>query len=110
MFYIYNNLFADEKCENKFDEICDGIINKHFVAGVFCIILSTNSNNLFDIININELRFNFYHNTDIFIIGFAKGKKGAHDLLVKIIEKAAGENKIHNIRDSFNKENFVGIQ
>ena len=106
MFYIYKDLFSDEKSKNKIDDICDAIKNNKFILGVYCIILSTNANNLFDIININELRFNFYHNTEIYIVGVSKGKKEAVNVVAEIAGKAAVEDNIHNIRSYFDKQSF----
>lgn len=49
---------------------------------VYCIIFASNSDNLFDIINANDLLFPFYSRKDIYILGLADSK-GQAKLLVK---------------------------
>ncbi|WMJ87909.1 hypothetical protein [Anaerocolumna sp. MB42-C2] len=49
---------------------------------VYCITFASNSYNLFDIINANELIFPYYAKKDTYIFGLA-GSKGQAKLLVK---------------------------
>ncbi|QHQ62517.1 hypothetical protein Ana3638_18435 [Anaerocolumna sedimenticola] len=49
---------------------------------VYCITFASNSYNLFDIINANELIFPYYSKRDVYILGLA-GSKGQAKYLVK---------------------------
>ena len=49
---------------------------------VYCITFASNSHNLFDIINANELIFPYYSKKDIYILGLA-GSRGQAKQLVK---------------------------
>lgn len=68
----------------------DGIKNKD----IYCILLSTNEKNLFDILDINELLKPYYKDIQVHIIGLARGKDEAvvlaKDLLKEVFIKTGG--------------------
>ena len=49
---------------------------------IYCITFAVDPNNLFDILNANELLFPYYAKQEIYILGLA-GSKGQAKLLVK---------------------------
>lgn len=82
----YDNLYVDKVIKNRQDimkRINEGKMTPH----VYCIIFPSNGNNLFDILNANELLFDYYKKKDIFILGLAIGRDSAIELVVDMLEE-----------------------
>lgn len=90
-------LYVGDKMKRKLDKTIKSIDNRKVTYGVFCITFSSNRDNLFDILNANELRFPYYHKTDVYIIGLTKGREEAlhmvQDLLIEVYQNT-GEFKV----------------
>lgn len=52
---------------------------------VYCITFASNNENLFDIMNVNELLFPFYKRKEIYIVGLATSKEEAILLVVDML-------------------------
>lgn len=64
---------------------------------LYSIVLPSNTNNLLDIINVNELMFPYYQRKDIYIIGLADSKEEAKNLTADILVdlyKGTGDFKV----------------
>lgn len=109
MYYIYDNIFTDEHCKNEAHSILTYLKDNRFLSGIYCIIYSTNDKDLFDIINLNELRVSYYRNREIYILGLAKGRNSAISLVAELINKELETDNIDNIRSFYPKEAFVAI-
>ena len=56
-----------------------------FMPGIYCIALSSNPENLLDIIEVNQFRFPYYKEQEIYVLGLAFGKMNAYDLVTQMI-------------------------
>lgn len=83
----YSNLYVDEIVAKKKKNIMKLLDKNKPTIGIYCLALSSNENNLFDIINVNELLFKHYKKNDIYIIGLAFGKDSMIEILINVIEE-----------------------
>lgn len=72
---------------------------------VYCISFAQNPQNLFDILNVNELLFSYYKRKEIKIIGLASSKAAAKELMVKIIEEMYQATESFQLEDYFTFSN-----
>ncbi|HHX11631.1 MAG TPA: hypothetical protein GX731_02330 [Clostridiales bacterium] len=90
-------LYVGDKLKSKLDKTIKSIDNRKVTYGVFCITFASNRDNLFDILNANELRFPYYQRSDIYIVGLTKGREEAlvmvQDLLIEVYQNT-GEFKV----------------
>ena len=68
---------------------------------VYCIILSENENNLFDILSGMELRFSYYKNKEIVVVGLAGSKKSAAKIVAQIVEEMYNQTGEFNVKQFF---------
>lgn len=54
---------------------------------VYCVTLSANPNDLFDIINMNEFHLQVYKNADYYALGLAYGYDSAIELVVQMVNE-----------------------
>jgi hypothetical protein len=68
---------------------------------LYCITFASNPNNLFDILNANELLFPYYARQEIFVLGLAESKDLAKllvkDMIVEVYNSTGG----FGVRDYF---------
>lgn len=90
----YEKIYMDEKVEKNPEKYIKCIENGKLSLGLYCITLASNDKNLFDIIETNELLFRHYKNNTIYIIGLAKGKDRAiqivQDLILEVYQHTGG--------------------
>ena len=102
----YRTLYVDERLEKNLDKIIAKIESEQLTFQVFCIALASNSQNMLDIIDANELLFKHYKRNEICILGLARTRKNAISLVVKIVEEIYKKTNDIKIRDYFKKEEF----
>lgn len=96
----YPQLYLDEQAAGKEAKLKSKIEKGKVSINLYCICIATNPDNLFDIINVNELLFHYYMQKQITIIGLAYSRENA----VKLVEKIALD--IYNQTDNFDTEAF----
>jgi hypothetical protein len=81
-------LYVGDKLKSRKEEVVASINQQKSTFGVYCIIFASNSANLFDIVDANELLFSHYQRLNVCIVGIAKGKTEAaglvQDMLMEI--------------------------
>lgn len=86
-----SRLYVGDKLKKRKDKTIASINNRRLTYDVYCIAFASQPNNLFDIMNVNELLFPYYQNTDIKIVGLAKGIEEAtelvQDMLMEVYHK-----------------------
>lgn len=86
-----SKIYLGEKLKKKKDVIIAALNNRRITSDVYCIVFASQPNNLFDIINANELLFPYYQKKDIMIVGLAKGNEEAthlvQDMLMEVYQK-----------------------
>ncbi|OYO51279.1 hypothetical protein C8E03_10137 [Lachnotalea glycerini] len=93
----YRNLYVGETARKRKHEIVWKVKHKAGMLGVYLISLSSNQENLLDIIDSSMLIQPYYEKEDIFIVGIACGYDEALELTTRIIEtlyKKTGDFKI----------------
>lgn len=98
-----NNLRVTEKIKNK-KKIMTSINKGRIVIDIYCIAFSINRENLFDIYNVNELKFPYYKNKKITVVGLAKGKEDAITLTQEILLEIYNNTGDFKVREYFNSE------
>lgn len=97
-----NKLYLSENIDTKkqakiMKSIEDG--NLHFE--VYCIMFASNPNNLFDIINANELLFPYYSEKELFILGIATSRIQAYELVKDMLHDIYRETGGFSVREFF---------
>lgn len=82
-----NQMYCDGHVEKRKKKIMRAIQDGKIEPRVYCITLSTNPENLFDIINVNEFKFPYYGNMDLYVLGLAIGRDSAISLVEQIINE-----------------------
>lgn len=89
-----SRIYVGEGLKRKKDKAMASINNRRITSDIYCIAFASSPDNLFDIMNANELLFPHYQKADVKIIGLAKGKDEAtrltQDLVMKVYEKTGG--------------------
>lgn len=97
-----NQLFLSKSIKkHNLDKIKKSIENRKFTCSIYCISLASNPKNLLDIYNSKELLFPYYKKNDIHIIGLAKSKNQAYDLVIDIIEEIHRNTGDFKVREYF---------
>ena len=95
------HLYIDEDIEDEFKAVKRKIEKGKFQFNVYCIMISSNSSNMLDIVNSNELRFDFYKNRENVILGIAKGKSNAVLIVKNMIMDYFNAFGTYNIRSQY---------
>ncbi|NLK74085.1 MAG: hypothetical protein GX288_02200 [Clostridiales bacterium] len=82
-----NQLYISDNLMKKKDKVIAAISCRKATFNIYCITFASQPRNLFDIIDANELLFPHYRNVDICIVGLAKGKENAIQLVQKMLEE-----------------------
>ncbi len=97
-----NQLYLSESISKReLKSIKKKLEKNKFFKGVYCITFASNIENLFDIYNIKQFFFPYYKKKDIHILGLAKSKKEAFELIRKMIEDIYKETDEFKVRDYF---------
>lgn len=83
---FYKDLYSSEKLAEKKDKIIWKLQHNAGMVGIYVITLSTNGKDLFDICHSAVLMQSFYHETDLYVVGIANGKREAMGLVQTIVE------------------------
>lgn len=94
----YHKLYIGETAREKRDEIVWKVKHKAGMLGVYLITLSSNDENLLDIINSSMFLQPFYKEEEIFIVGIACGYDEAVELAAKIIDEIYQETGDFHVR------------
>lgn len=78
-------LYVGNKMKKKKDKVISSINNCEVTFGIYCIAFASHQDNLFDIIDANELLFPFYKKSEVQIVGLARGREEAVDLVQKML-------------------------
>lgn len=93
--------FSDDFKQKRKTKTMRAIENGELTFEVYCITFASNSHNLFDIIDANELLFPYYARQEINILGLA-GSKGQAKLLVKdMLEEIYNKTGDFRVREYF---------
>ena len=100
-------LIVGESLKNKKQKIMWKIRHNSGMFDVFVITLSSNKDNLLDIINSSVLMQKYYPKDNMIIVGIAKGYDEAVDIVGRIVEKVYKETGSFNVRDYVERVNNI---
>lgn len=104
----YPDLFLDQEMEKHKKKYMKKI-EKGKISGKACylITLSSNTENLFDIMSFRELWFLYNRSRELYVIGLAANMENALAILENIVKTVLSKDEAFQIHDYFNKEDFV---
>ena len=91
----------DEKIEAEPDKWKKRLEENKLSYSLFCIVLASNENNLFDIMDCNELWFRHYRRNDVYVVGLASDKGNAFKLVEQIVTDVYSETGEFKVREYF---------
>lgn len=100
MVYVSPCLRMDAKVFGKQEQILDRI-RRGKRQKVYGIFLPQNPENLFEIMQVNELHFPYYQNRDMYLLGLAGSREHAVGMVCRIIAEAYREEEQPDIRRYF---------
>jgi hypothetical protein len=96
------NLYISEDLASKRkSRLIKAIEKGRLTFAVYCITFASNPDNLFDILNANELLFPYYKKKDMHIIGLAPSREAAILLVKDMIEEIYGKTGDFRVREYF---------
>jgi protoheme ferro-lyase len=96
-----SRLFVGDKIKKKKEKVIASINNREATFGVYCIAFASHPDNLFDILNANELLFPHYKKTEVRIVGIANGKEEAIDLVQNMLMEVYNKTGNFDVRSYF---------
>ncbi len=96
-----SRLYIGDKMKKKKDKVISSINNSEVTFDVYCITFASQQDNLFDILDANELLFPFYKKSEIRIVGLARGRKEALSLVEKMLMEVYHKTGEFNVRAYF---------
>jgi hypothetical protein len=96
-----SKLYVGEKMKKRKEKVVASINNSEATFGVYCIAFASHPDNLFDILNANELLFPHYKKSEVHIIGLAHGKEEAVSLVQRMLMEVYSETGDFNVRSYF---------
>ena len=100
-------LIVGKSLKNKKQKIMWKIRHNSGMFDVFVITLSSNKDNLLDIINSSVLMQKYYPKDNMIIVGIAKGYDEAVDIVGRIVEKVYKETGSFNVREYVERVNNI---
>ncbi len=101
----YKEFYAGESIEHKKDKVKWKILHNAGQLDIYVIALSSNRENLLDIISARELMQKAYPKQDMLVVGVDKGYDNALELAARIIMDVYQETGNLNVRDYFGQQN-----
>jgi hypothetical protein len=93
--------YVGKKIKKRKEKVIASINNREATLNVYCIAFASHPDNLFDIMDANELLFPHYKKSEIHIIGLAQGKEEAVDLVQGMLMEVYKETGDFNVRAYF---------
>lgn len=118
MIFWYNSLYMDDSVKEN-EEKCRRIIGKRtkwqkfpwkflpFKKSYYTIILANNKDNLFEIVNTNQMFFKYYEHTNVYIVGVSRDYEGAVEILRQIMTSGYRGDKEFDPRKVFTRDCFL---
>lgn len=115
MIYWYDHLYTDEavrRKEQNYKKAVEEKIKKSFPSKIlpskscYLLVLANNEENLFEIVNTNQMFFRYYEYTNVYIVGIAKKYDGAVEILQRIMTEGYGTDLAFDPRSVFTKNRF----
>lgn len=96
-----SRLYIGDKMKKKKDKVIASINDRQATFGVYCIAFASHPDNLFDVLEANELLFPYYQKSEIHVIGLAKGKQEAVSLVQEMLMEVYNKTGEFDVRTYF---------
>ena len=96
-----SKLYIGDQLMSKKDKAIRKINKRKVTNDVYCIAFASSPQNLFDIMNANELLFPYYKKADIKIVGLSKGENEALYLVQDMLMEVYHNTGDFNVREYF---------
>lgn len=96
-----SHIYIGKGLKLKKNKTITAIKNRELTFGVYCITYASHPDNLFDIYDANELLLPHYKDSTIYIIGLAKGKQEAYELVQDMLMEVYKKTGKFNVRAYF---------
>lgn len=96
-----SHLYVGEKMKKRKSKVIAAINNREATFEVYCIAFASHPDNLFDIMNANELLFPHYKKLQVHIVGLARGKEEAINLVQGMLMEVYKKTGEFNVRAYF---------
>ncbi|MBE5968490.1 MAG: hypothetical protein E7255_16310 [Lachnospiraceae bacterium] len=96
-----SRLYIGEKLKKKKKRAIRSITKQKVTYGIYCITFASHPDNLFDIMDANELMFPHYQRADICIVGLANGRDEAVGLVRDMLMEVYRETGDFKVRSYF---------
>ncbi len=120
MIYWYDHLYTDEAVRRKepdYKKAVEDKVKKSIPGKIFSkkmlpskhfylLVLANNQENLFEIVNTNQMFFRYYEYTDVYVVGIAKNYDGAVEILRRIMTEGYGADQAFDPRSVFTRNRF----
>lgn len=100
---FFQDLYLGEMIAPRIDQIMKKLNSNKVVPNLFLIVLSTNPDNMLDIIPQWEVMQKGYPNENIQVVGLANGKKEAISVVQFIVEQVLQETGSADVRPYLNQ-------
>lgn len=101
MIHWANQMFYDEKITKKNSISQMMLRNTITKRHLYCVVLSTNPNNLLDIIRTKEFKLPCYRDTQFYVLGLASGYDQAVSLVLQIVDEVYQATGDVNVREYY---------
>ncbi len=96
-----DKLYLSEDLKKKKKKMMMNIENNNLNFEIYVIMLASNTDNLFDIMNANELQFPYYLKKDNYVLGIAGSRGLAMELVKDMIEEVYSKTGGFLVREYF---------
>lgn len=96
-----SKLYIGDKIGRKKEKVVASINNCEITFGIYCIAFASHPDNLFDILDANELLFPHYKRSQIRIVGLAKGREEALKLVQNMLMEVYQKTGSFDVRTYF---------
>lgn len=100
---FYHNLFVSEDMVSSAEQIVEAIKMNNKTPNVYVIALASNTDNLLDLIPVRELQLPSYPKETVEVIGLAKNKADAFELVEDIVGEIYGQTGGLDVKAYFQK-------
>lgn len=94
-------LYLDEDIKKKPEKWKRQVEKSKPALSLYCVCIASNPDNLFDIINCNEMLFRYYRQRELIIAGLAKSKDSAELLVQEMVEDMLKASGTINVKEYF---------
>lgn len=95
---FFNKLYLSHEYKKRKDELIDKLEHNKVELEMYLIVLNQSTRNHLDVFHAVHLKQGIFSQTDLFVVGIAKGKTDAFELVEKITQDVYNETNDTDIK------------